>query len=330
MAILVTGGAGFVGLNVVQALLDYGDDVVLFDAGDLPPGALRMLGRYGKRLTMERGNVLELQPLDAIFKKHGIELVVHAAAVTSGPGREAREPATIIDVNLRGTINLLETARKHAVQRVLYVGSGAAYGESLYRLPRLYEQTPSVPTTLYSITKHAAERICIRLKELWKLDLMCVRLGTVIGPWERDTGVRDNFGTHSQLAAMAVAGKRATLTPREVQRDWVYARDVAAAMTALLHGPRPAHVLYNLSSGLRWEQPIAVWCEMLKLAYPRFSYCIAQCEEEATIWYTDRDRGLMDTGRIAMDIGFQARYPMRGAYADYLEWMERTPEFFQA
>ena len=128
------------------------------------------------------------------------------------------------------------------MRRVIYIGSGAAYGETLYRLPRIYEESPSVPTTLYSITKHAAERLCMRLKELWKLDLVCVRLGTVIGPWERDTGVRDNFGTHSQLAALAAAGKSAVLTKREIQRDWVYALDVANALVALVHAPGPMHL----------------------------------------------------------------------------------------
>src|SRR3954468_20803302 len=65
----------------------------------------------------------------------------------------------------------------------------------------------------------------------WSVDAVCVRLGTVIGPWERDTGARDNFGTHSQLARLAVRGEAAILTAREVQRDWVYAKDVAHALS---------------------------------------------------------------------------------------------------
>ena len=81
-------------------------------------------------------------------------------------------------------IKVLDAAHRHSAQRIIYIGSGAAYGESLYRLPRLYEESPSIPKTLYSITKHAAERMCMRLRELWTLDLACVRLGTVIGPWE--------------------------------------------------------------------------------------------------------------------------------------------------
>src|SRR6185503_5890564 len=255
--------------------------VVLADAGRLPPAADRALAPHRTKLAVESGSVLEPDFLSALFAKHRIERVIHGAAVTSGPQREARDPASIVEVNLRGTINLLDAARNASVQRIVYIGSGAAYGESLYKLPWLHEETPSAPTTLYSITKYAAERLCMRLKALWDIDVVCVRLGTVIGPWERDTGVRDNFGTHSQLAALAVAGKSAVLANREIQRDWIYARDVARGLAALVYAEKPLHSLYNLSSGFKWERPMADWCAALKAAYPQFDYRVAGDGEES-------------------------------------------------
>jgi UDP-glucose 4-epimerase len=310
---------------VLEALLERGEKVVSLDAGAPPPAARKALAAHGRALGVETGTVLERDCLDDLFRRHRVERVIHAAAVTSGPKREARDPASILDVNVRGTLNVLESARKHAVRRMVYVGSGAAYGDTLYRLPRLYEESPCVPTTLYSITKHAAERTCMRLKELWALDLVCVRLGTVIGPWERDTGVRDNYGTHSQLARQARAGKTAVLTPREVQRDWIYSRDVARALIDLAYAPKLDHTLYNVSSGAAWEAPIHAWCEALTRSFPGFNYRVAQPGEEPTIWYTDRDRGLMDIGRLAQDIGFRPR-SMAEAYEAFIEWMRRTPE----
>jgi nucleoside-diphosphate-sugar epimerase len=330
MTLLVTGAAGFVGLNIVEALLERGEDqVVLFDATELPAAFARLFESDRNRLVIEKGSVLDPDRLEALFGRHKIERVIHGAAITSGADREARDPGSVVDVNMRGTTNVLQAARKHDVRRVIYIGSGAAYGEALYRMPRLFEETPSMPMTLYSITKHAAERLCVRLKALWGLDIVCVRLGTVIGPWERDTGVRDNFGTHSQLARLAVAGEQAVLTPREIQRDWIYARDVARGVIALAHAERPRHVVYNLSSGVKWEQPIAAWCQALAEAYPAFGYRLAAQGEEPNIWYTDRDRGVMDIGRIEQDIDFRIEYPMREAYADYLSWIRRTPGFFQ-
>ena len=327
MAILVTGGAGFVGINVVHALLERGDEVVLFDSGDLPPGAERTLRPWQRALMIERGSVADAAAVASVLERRPIDRVIHAAAITSGPVREARQPAGIVEVNLQGTLNVLDAARRHRVKRFIYVGSGAAYGESLYRLPRLYEESPSTPTTLYSITKHAAERMCLRLRELWDVDLACVRLGTVIGPWERNTGARDNYGTHTQLAGRAIAGKTAILPREPVQRDWIYAPDVAKALALLVHAPSLAHTLYNVSSGAQWTDPIPRWCVALASQYPRFEYRTESTGEAANIWYTDRDRGLMDIGRITAETGF-GPHTMEAAYAAYLEWVAATPEFF--
>lgn len=330
MSILVSGGAGFVGLNVVEALLARGERVVLLDRGALPPGAQRVCARHADYLAIAAGDVLDAESLAAAVEQHRVERIVHCAAVTSGPQREASDPASIIEVNLKGTVNVLAAARRCKVKRVVYVSSGAVYGESLYRLPRVDEESPALPLTMYAATKFAAERTCLRLKELWQLDVVCARLGTVIGPWERDTGVRDNYGTHTQLAALAAAGKTATLTPREVRRDWVYSRDVAAGLIALLEAPQPRHMVYNLSSGMAWDHAVLEWCEALKAAFSGFDYRVAADGEQPNIWYTDRDRCNMDVARIAHDIGFTPRYDARAAYADFIAWIRQTPEFWQA
>jgi UDP-glucose 4-epimerase len=270
---------------------------------------------------------MDREAIASVFARHPVERVIHGAAVTSDARRESEQPDRIVDVNLQGTLNVLAAARDRAVRRVVFLGSGAAYGETLYRLPRIDEESASVPTTLYSITKHAAERLCLRMRSLWDLDVVCVRLGTVIGPWERHTGVRDNYGTHTQLAADAAAGRTAVLTEREVQRDWVYAVDVAQAVRAIAHAGKLAFPVYNVSSGMQWLRPIRAWCEALKAAYPRFSYHVARDGEQPTIWYTDRDRGLMAIERLKSDVGYAPRYPMVDAYAAYIEWMKRTPDF---
>jgi nucleoside-diphosphate-sugar epimerase len=330
MTILVSGGAGFVGLNVVEALLARGERVVLLDRGALPPGAQRISARHADQLTIAAVDVLDAQALADAVSQHRVARIVHCAAITSGPQREAQDPASIVDVNLRGTINMLAAARRAKVKRVLYVSSGAVYGESLYKLPQVDEDSPALPLTMYAATKFAAERTCLRLRELWQLDVVCARLGTVIGPWERDTGVRDNYGTHTQLAGMAVAGRTAILTPREVRRDWVYSRDVAAGLVALLEAAQPRHMVYNLSSGMDWEQPVRAWCEALKAAFSGFDYRVAAEGEQPNIWYTDRDRCNMNVARIAHDIGFAARHDAHAAYAGFIEWIKQTPEFWRA
>lgn len=331
MAILVTGGTGFVGLNVVGALLARGEEVVLFDRGRLPRAAERALAPNHKHLSCVYGDVLNAAVLSAVFDGRRIDRVLHCAAVTSGAERDARDPGSVVEVNLRGMINVLETAREHGVGRIVCVSSGAVYGESLQRSARMYEDsTPAVPVTLYAITKFAAERIALRLRSLWNLDVICARLGTLVGPWERDTGVRDNFGTHSQLARFALEGRTAILPSREVRRDWVYSRDAAEGLVALLHAQAPRHFVYNLSSGADWGGSVLIWCGMLKAAHPRFDFRVAGEGEAPNITYTDTDRNPMDVGRMAQDIGFTPRFGPLDGLADYLEWLKRTPDFWNS
>ena len=325
MAILVTGGAGFVGLNVVEALLARGDEVVVLDRGSLPEIAARILAPWRDRLEVIGGDVLDQAKLSALVHGRTIERIVHCAAITSGAEREAGDPAAIIDVNVQGMVSVLSAARRHGVRRVVYTSSGAAYGATLRRLTRIYEDSaPSVPETLYAITKHTAERVALRLKELWGLDVVCARLGTLVGPWERATGVRDNFGTHSQLARMALAGEAAVLTPQPVRRDWVYSRDVAAGLLALLDAQAPRHFLYHLSSGADWNSSVAAWCDALQAAYPAFKWRIAGANEAPNIWYTDSDRYPMDIGRISHEFGFRPRFEPASAFADFIDWLSRA------
>jgi nucleoside-diphosphate-sugar epimerase len=314
-----------VGLNVVEALLARGDEVVVLDRGALPDIAARILASHRGQLDVIEGDVLDQAKLSALFDSHNVRRIVHCAAITSGAEREARDPGAIVNVNLRGMVSVLSAARERGIERVVYTSSGAAYGATLRRLTRIYEDSaPSVPETLYAITKFAAERLALRLKQLWGLDVVCARLGTVVGPWERATGVRDNFGTHSQLARLALAGETAVLTSQPVRRDWVYSRDVAAGLLALLDAPAPRHFLYHLSSGADWNSSVVAWCEALQAAYPAFKWRIAATNEAPTIWYTDSDRYPMDIGRISHELGFSPRYPPQEAFADFIAWLARA------
>lgn len=324
MKVLVTGGAGYVGMNVVEALLERENEVVLLDAGALPAAIKTALAPHGALVDVIAADVRDAAAVDGIFSSRRIDGVIHCAAVTAGADREAREPASSIEVNQIGTLNLLAAARKHDVRRFVYTSSAAVYGESLYRLQRLYEDSsPVSPVSLYGITKFAAERMCVRLRELWQLDVVCARLGTLVGPWERATGVRDNFGTHTQLAHSALRGEIALLPRHAVRRDWVYSRDAAAGLLMLLDAKSTRHAVYNLGAGGDWGA-VDQWCARLKAAYSRFDFRVAADGEMPNIGYTDRDRCALEIGRIAGEFGFKPRSTAEG-FADYLDWLRRAP-----
>ncbi len=323
MATLITGAGGYVGLNIAEALLAEGREVVLFDAQPLPALAVRALDRHPGRWHAAAGDVRDAAALDRACGTAAIDGVIHCAAITSGPDREAREPGLVFEVNIGGTIAVLEAARRHGVRRCVLASSGAAYGESLYTGPLMQEDaTPVLPNTLYGCSKYAAERTARRLAELWQIDVVAARLGTLIGPWERDTGVRDNFGPHSQLACLALAGGEAVLPAQELTRDWVYSRDVAAGFVALLDAKAHAHFVYNLSAGIDWTGAVVRWCERLAQAFPGFRHRTARAGETPGIHYTDRARFPMDVSRLAADINFRAGHGIEATYDDFIAWLQ--------
>ena len=322
MTILVTGATGFVGNNIVEALLARGERVVGFGQGGMPANALRAFARYGDALENVEGDVRDEACVERLFATRRIEGMVHAAVITAGVARERQDVSAIVDVNVTGTARVLETARRYGVGRIVHVSSGSAYGRSLFDCERLYEDvTPERPQTMYQITKFAGERTALRLRELHALDLVCVRLGSVIGPWERDTGVRDTLSTHFQLAKMAALGETVLLPQREFRRDWVYCRDVAVAIAGLLFAPKLGHALYNISSDLTWGG-LAPWCRKLQEIYPQFAYRVAGDGEKSNLGIAElQDRGVMDIGRLRQDIGYAPKYGPAQAYEDYAEWL---------
>src|SRR5690606_32841577 len=125
---------------------------------------------------------------------HLVTRLVHGAAVTSAAARERCEAERIVEVNLVGTLRALTAARRHAVRRVLYLSSGAVYGDNAFDRESLDEDADlPVPDTLYAITKYAAERSVLRCAGLWGIDVLVARLGSVFGRWEYDTGLRDTL-----------------------------------------------------------------------------------------------------------------------------------------
>lgn len=332
MTTLVTGGCGFVGLNLAEELLAKGESVVLLDRNPLPRDALRVLDRHSGRLIVAAADVCDAARVAEIFKTFGVRRVIHTAVITAGAQRESDETKQVIDVNLNGTVNVLRAAKDSLCGRIVSVGSGAAYGKTLLEGQPLREETsPSRPDTIYGITKLASEQTALRLAELWDLDVVCVRIGTVFGPWELDTGVRDLLTPQWQVARVAVAGGEAIVPAIEPRRDWIYSRDVASGLIAVLEHAAPRYRLYHLSSGIEWEGGFAQWCDTLRQAYPKFSWRVAANGEKPNVSFVvEGDRAPMLIGRITKDIGFQPRCRPSDAHADYIRWIVEHEAFIEA
>lgn len=329
MAVLVTGGAGFVGLNVVEQLLARGEEVVVFGREALPAAAARAFGTLPGRLTVVQGDVRDQAAVAALFGRHRIDRMFPLAAVTAGPRRESEDTEAVLDVNLRGMAIQLRAARAAGVGRIVFPSSISVYGDSLNTHGLLREDTtPPVPNSIYGVTKYAGERMALRLKELWGLDLVCARIASVFGPWERDTGVRDLCGAPMQIAIAALKGEQAVLPARLLPRPWIYARDLARGLILLLDAKTPRWPVYNIGSGLDWAPALPRWPALLAEAFPDFAW--SQSEDPATVTIDFREpkpRGVEDISRIAEEMGYAPRFLPEAAFADYLAWLKAHPDY---
>jgi nucleoside-diphosphate-sugar epimerase len=326
--ILVTGGAGFVGLNLVEALLGRGDHVVVFGReAALPPEAQTAFRTLPGRLEVIQGDVLDEAGLRGVFTRFKPDGVLPFAAVTAGPVREAASPRLVVDTNFGGVIATLQAARDAGgVRRVVLPSSAAVYGESAYTHTVLDEvTTPCAPISLYGVTKFSVERGGLRLAGLWGLDAVAARIGATYGPWERDTGMRDTLSPHLAIAQVAVRGGEAVLPAVIHAYDWVYIRDLVAGLLALLDHPAPPHRVVNLGSGADWSGAVLECCAAFAAAFPGFRARRAEPGEAPSIAFQEvKPRGVLSPARGA-DFGWRPRFSPVEAYADYAAWLARHP-----
>jgi len=313
--ILLTGGAGFVGLNVAEQLLERGDEVLIFDLR--PPPAF-----FSKDLFVQ-GDITDPAFLKSVFQQYRIEQVIHMSAITAGPERDAREPRRIAEVNLIGTLNVLQESRNHGVKRFVHASTGALYGPAGIGVaePLDEERHRPVPESMYGITKYAAERSCLRLAALWGLDVRIGRLAQVFGRWEHASGVRDRLSMPTEIARIARAGGEAVFPPLG-DTDYIYAPDVASALIALLDAKAPSHRLYHLGTGAAWALP--VWCELLALRFPKFRW--RESSEGANVVpLSPGTRTRFSNRRLVEDLGWAPRFDLAAAADDFVAWLETTP-----
>jgi UDP-glucose 4-epimerase len=278
------------------------------------------------QVEMVAGDVRDRAALEAVIAP-GTDAVIWGAAITADAARDAAEPEAVLDTNLGALAPVLRRARDVGVRRVVNLGSVAAYGEAAFREAPLAEDDPVPdPRSLYALTKFGGERLCARLAELWRCDIVSLRLSSVFGPWERMTGARDTPSPFMQMMALAERGGEARLA-RPAVRDWIHAADVAAAVVLLLGAPRLAHRLYNVGPGKAF--PVLDWGRLLAARRAGFECRLAASGESPNVdLQGPRDRALLASGRLAEETGFVARYGLAESVAQLDDWARAHPGWF--
>lgn len=238
MKILVTGGAGFIGSHVVDAYLAAGHEVVVVD--DLSTGRASNLNPMATFYQLD----IRSPELEQVFHRERPQVVNHHAAQMD-VRRSVLEPIFDADVNIGGSLNLLECARRFGVERFIYISTGGAvYGEPEY-LP-CDEEHPINPICQYGASKHSVEHYLYMYRENYGLEYTVLRYPNVYGPRQDPHG---EAGVVAIFAGQMLAGEEVTINgDGEQERDFVYVADCARANLLALESANGSGI-YNLGSG---------------------------------------------------------------------------------
>ena len=326
MITLVTGGTGFVGLNLLEQLLTRGDEVACLDANPLPAAAARDFATLPGRLHLVQGDITDPGSIDAALERFGCKRMIHAAAITAGTARDETDPARIIEVNLLGTINALKAARKAKIERFVYPGTGGHFGAAGVDVEHYLDEEADrpVPNSMYGISKYAAERTVLRLGALWNLDVRIGRVAVVYGRWEYETGLRDAMTTILQATRLAMAGREAVF-PKLGPADWIYAPDLARALLTLLDASTTKDRLYHLAIEAPFD--MMAWCERLRKRYPSFQFRESARVKECNIAPLAPFRTPFSGRRLRDEFGFKPAFTPATAFDDYMQWLTTHPNF---
>jgi UDP-glucose 4-epimerase len=245
MKVLVTGGAGFIGSNLVDALLDRDDELVVVD--DLSTGRRENLAdAIGKGAKLVEADVTDVSAISREFEASAPELVFHLAAQID-VRRSVSDPVFDLSVNVAGTLNLLEAARRAGTRRfVLASTGGAIYGEGADRELPLDETAECRPDAPYGQSKYAAEGYVSLYGRLYGLSATTLRLGNVYGPRQDPLGEAGVVAIFS--GALLGDGTPRVFGDGRQTRDYVYVHDVVDAFLAA--GQSDANGTYNVGTGV--------------------------------------------------------------------------------
>jgi len=243
MRYLVTGGAGFIGSNMVDELVRRGHDVVVLD--DLSTGKEANLEGVRKKIDLRIGSITDLATVQSACK--GMDYVIHLAARTSVP-KSVIDPLETNRVNIDGSLNVLVAARDAKVKRIVYAASSSAYGETP-TLPKV-ETMPSEPISPYGVTKYVGELYAQVFGRVYGLENASVRYFNVFGPRQDPTS--QYSGVLSRFMLAVIEGEPLLIYgDGEQSRDFTYIANVVDETLRACEAKGASGKVFNGGTGVR-------------------------------------------------------------------------------
>ena len=311
MTILITGGTGFLGSYLTRYALTSGgqERVVVLDRY-IEKGRIADLLDH---VTLIEGDVADPATVEAAVADHGVRRVAHFAFILGSPAVGQMLP--YVRVQTLGTATVLEAARKHGVERVLFASSVAAYGEQEAEV--LTEDLVPAPVVPYGDSKVWGEALARHYADNLGLDTVSVRFGSTYGLGRAARGsyrsgmLRVSDAVHYMARVEdAVRGAPIVMPRGDAMADWTYAADAAKAAWLALTAPQLPHRLYNVGAQ---RAPIGEFTDALRRLLPGAQ--ITSSETEAP----GNAHKPMDSSRLRRDLGYAPDFSLEAGLADYID-----------
>ncbi|MBR4529754.1 MAG: NAD-dependent epimerase/dehydratase family protein [Lachnospiraceae bacterium] len=322
-AVLVTGGAGFIGFHTAARLLKGGRDVIVYDnfndyyAVSLKEDRVKELSRIAEeagsgRLILRRADLTDAAALERVFTEYAPSLVIHLAA-QAGVRYSIDHPDTYIESNIIGTFRILEACRHHPVEHLVYASSSSVYGGNT-KVPFSEEDRVDEPVSLYAATKKSDELMAHAYSKLYGIPATGLRFFTVYGPWGRP-----------DMAAFLFADKMMKRQPIKVfnngdlERDFTYIDDIVEGILRVSELPPAAnekgvrHRVYNIGN----HTPVKLMDFIAALE--RAMGCEAE-KEFLPMQPGDVYRTCADVTALMRDTGFRPDTPLEDGLRSFADW----------
>jgi nucleoside-diphosphate-sugar epimerase len=313
--VLVTGGAGFIGSNLVDRLVREGYRVGVLD--NFSTGEISNINNDDiekGRVRLHRGDITDYQFVRGVVKDY--EAIYHEAALPS-VARSIEDPILVNNVNVTGTLNLLKAAVDLKVKKFVYASSSSVYGESA-KLPKV-ETMSSLPVSPYGASKLAAENYCRVFAKVYGLQTVCLRYFNVYGP-------RQKYGHYSGVIPIFITRLASDLPPvifgdGEQLRDFTFVQDVVEANILALRRDVNAGEVLNIASG--GTTSINELAALLAKLMGKPQILPEHAEERPG----DIRASHADIGRAREVLGYEPKFVPAQGLPTVIEWFSRDRAF---
>ena len=311
MHYLVTGGAGFIGSHLVEALLDQGNQVsIIDDFNDYYDPEIKRLNIAGflDRVQVIEGDIRDTDLVNRIFEGGKFDAIIHLAA-RAGVRPSIREPKLYLTTNVDGTFNLLEACCQNSVKDFIFASSSSVYGVN----PKVpFSETDALTRTIspYAATKLAGEQLCSNYSHLFGIRCMCLRFFTVYGPRQRPDLAISKF-TKNILSDVSIQQYGDGTTAR----DYTYVEDIVTGILAAAEYRESDFEIFNIGGSAT-----TTLAELIQLVE-------GACGKKATIEITgdqpgDVPRTFADVDKANFLLGYSPKTPIAQGIEKYVEWFK--------